>query len=117
LPEEDEQTDDVENDGDPDNADLPDVLTEGQGGTTSVSLSGTSEDSDVVSAHTVGTASSGQAGTVCSDAVALQLAQMLAALQTLTRRFDDTRIDVADLREELRSFKAQTVSLSAGSEQ
>jgi hypothetical protein len=36
-------------------------------------------------------------------------------LNTLTGRFDDKRTDVADLRAELRSFKAQMVSLSAGS--
>jgi hypothetical protein len=72
LPGDDLQSDNIENDGEPDNATLPDVQYEGQGNTTSIGLSGTSGN-DVMSTHTVGTASGGQAGTVCSDAVASQL--------------------------------------------
>jgi hypothetical protein len=101
--------------GEPDNVNLPDVQSEGTiGGTTSVGLSGTSG-SNVVGDLQEGTASGGQAGTVCNDAVASQLERMAAELITLTDRYDSTRGEVAELRAELASFKMVATHVSAGS--
>jgi hypothetical protein len=69
----------------------------------------------VVSGLTVGTLIGSQAGTICSDAVSLQLAQMAAVFNTLTRQFDDTCTDFACLMAELMLFKVQVVSLSSSS--
>jgi hypothetical protein len=101
--------------GEPDNVNLPDVQSEGTtGGTTSVGLSGTSGN-NVLGDLQEGTASGGQAGTICNDTVASQLERMAAALVTLTDRYDSTCGEVAELRAELASYKMAATRVSAGS--
>jgi hypothetical protein len=75
------ETDKLDQDGgNPDNGYLPDDQAEGiSGGTSCVGLCGTSG-SKVVSALPVGTASVGQAGSVCNNAVASQPERMTLAL-------------------------------------